>query len=111
MAKRLTIAGLMSFSCGVEKTAGSHLLSYHWLVQGWVYSRVGLVGEVRVPTVPFARLSHFSVALAELPDDIRLGCPVAGSMSHAAPVSAVLTVASQPRCWVRHHRSRLSREE
>jgi hypothetical protein len=105
------MATSMSFCRGVSKTAGSQPLSCHWLVQGWMYSRVGLVGEVRVPTVPLARLSHFSVALAELPTVVRLGWPVAGSMSQAWPVSAVRTVRSQPRCPVRHQRSRLSREE
>src|SRR3954452_21074201 len=110
MANRFTSAASMSFCRAVANTVGSHFDSCHWFVQAGVYSRAGLGAEVLVPTVPLARLSHFSVALAELPTEVLLGAPVFGSMSHATPPSAVATVFAQPRRAVRHHVTRVSRD-
>src|SRR4051812_24421481 len=68
IACRLASAASMSFRCGLSKTPGAHRWAYHWLVQGYLYSRSGrgVAKPFMLKPVPVALL-HASAAHSLLP--------------------------------------------
>jgi hypothetical protein len=104
MANRFAVAASTSACCGEASDAGSHLVVFHWLVNGYTYSRssrgvAGTCGDVA---------SQKRTDSAELPRVVNDGVPVAGSTSHALPVAGSVTTRSQPSAAAAHHSCRVS---